>query len=380
MRHIIVDGTNHLVRLAIYSEPLFNSELIDISAVRLFLKFIHELVRFESPNKLHIVFDVGKDIKKQKISETYKKNRIQVSNTKEATTSITDEIVDKIRASRNILIKIMKRLINTHVYPILAVEGDTIIAYVAKLIQKANKDDEILIVSNDSDFYQLLDKSGKIKILRYSRSNYRKIDFETFIKDEGYIAQDVSHNFIEHLETLEDTLPYLRAPIGDATDNIIGIRGIGIGFIRKLTQIMSKHHKYAFNDFDDFAKFINSLNPSEFDRRYQKQLKLLKENLEHVRMNFKLISFKYAISELDNSSVFDVMSELKRDTENLQLSDFYSALNEYELNSDENDMLMYTELYMNLTKSSDVSDGIGEGFRAWERIIERLEKLAKNHE
>ena len=94
-------------------------------------------------------------------------------------------------------------------------EADDVIAAIIRKQKEKGKQSVIVIVSNDKDFYQLINKSKPvIMIKRIGRAyeNKRKFSYKDFVDKYGIEPHQWSH---------------ARSLMGDSSDNIPGIMGIG---------------------------------------------------------------------------------------------------------------------------------------------------------
>jgi len=382
-RILIVDGTNHLNRLLHVSKPLYNSELIDVSIIYSFIKFIINIAFMENVSEIHIVFDVGRDIKKQKLYSEYKGNRnIKISNRAESLGLLPEELYSKLRISRNYLITFFNIIPDVYVYPILSVEGDTVIAYIAKklLPQYISNNNKlyITIVSNDKDFYQLLKKRNTynnddniyIDILRYyTKDNiYKHIDFEEAINDLEYIDEKDKDIYKELIDDLAKNIPYYKTILGDMSDNIYGIKGIGSVFISKLIKYQIKYKISGFNSLDDFIEFMNYIYKNERinDNRFKKQLKTVLNNTNILEVNYKLMDFEYAINyQIPDISIMEIKDIYINKKENYRYNvhkhkELIECIYKLELDSDEilfNDIMNFVN-YMLKSNSNNIINNI----------------------
>ena len=360
---LIIDGTNHLNRL-LNSKPIYNSEFKEVGLVYRFIKFVVDVYNITIPDEIHLVFDVGRDLKKKKIFELYKSNRVLSGIKSEALGLLPEEMHRRLRESRDVLIKFFNLIPNVFVYPILAVEGDTIIAYITKLLLNNESNSEVIICSNDKDFYQLLD-SDNIKILRYykKQNEITFIDKRKAILDLGFLNEtdgkilDYSLNQLK--VSLSKSIPYYKAIIGDETDYIIGIKDLGLSFVRNLFKIQVIKGIQGFNSIDEFIKFLNDLHKNVSEKRFNNidNTNLIKEYNEvlsnkrfvnkliqfvkqmndkssnvykQFEINYKLISFDYAISELSSVVISDIHSIIKSKKELLEKKEVSEIINKIE--------------------------------------------------
>ncbi len=194
---IMVDGNNLLFRsyyaTAYSGQFMKNSNGFPTNALFGFANMINKIVNEEKPVYMIVAFDKGKTFRHDKYdfykggrSETPEELKIQFPKAKELLT-----------------------LMGIKYYEIDNYEADDIIGTFAKYCE-ADDNYDGLIISSDKDLLQLISKHVEMKLLKpkdYIR--YNEISFE----DEWGIKPI---NVID-----------LKALMGDASDNIPGVKGIG---------------------------------------------------------------------------------------------------------------------------------------------------------
>jgi len=173
-------------------------------------------------------------------------------------------------------------------------EADDIIAYLAKTASKSKK--KLTIVSSDKDFLQLVDEHVEV---------YAPVKKKTFTKG----------NIEEELQVLPENYNIVKALLGDNSDNLAGVKGLGIKTI--LSQFpdlvdkpgMTLDYVYniceeKMNDKKIFPKII-----TEWDR---------------VETNFKLMDLHE--TDLDEKEIAHVLEVLKSEMPKLQTGGFLHLL------------------------------------------------------
>jgi len=156
--------------------------------------------------------------------------------------------------------KLLKAL-NIHSFSLKRNEGDDIIAAVCGELERNGH--EAIIRGSDKDFIQLLSK--KVKISK---------DGETVIGDEFFKQNGITKN----LWILE------RALIGDTSDNIDGIKGLGPVRARKISErLIGEKNLITFLKENDFSG-----EPLEkFYIIIQKELKKVRRNIKLMKLDKK---------------------------------------------------------------------------------------------
>jgi DNA polymerase-1 len=195
-RLLLFDGHNLLCQ-AFYGIP--ERLLPDgrpIQGVVGFLGIMIKVIKTVEPTHILVVFDPEETAARTLLYENYKGNRRDLSNAPARENPFSQLAGIKI-ALEKLDIKYLEQ--PGH-------EADDMIASLA-----ANTDGEVIIVSTDTDFLQLV--NGRIKVFRYQGK--KSALFSEAAVQEKYGVHP--SRFIEY-----------KALVGDKTDNIMGIKGIGL--------------------------------------------------------------------------------------------------------------------------------------------------------
>ena len=225
---VLIDG-HALAYRAYYALPptLSTSKGELINAVFGFTSMLLNVLRDEKPDYIAVAFDVGKTFRHEKYKE-YKAHRI--------------EMPDELRTQMARIQEIVRAL----GIPIIEAEGYEADDVLGTLAQKAEKEGvEILIVTGDTDTFQLIDEHTRVLTSRRSFSDTIVYDQEGI--EERYGLQP--HQLIDY-----------KALVGDTSDNIPGVRGIGKKTATKLLQQYgSVEEIYAHLDEVKSSRFRNAL-------------------------------------------------------------------------------------------------------------------------
>ena len=225
---VLIDG-HALAYRAYYALPptLSTSKGELINAVFGFTSMLLNVLRDEKPDYIAVAFDVGKTFRHEKYKE-YKAHRI--------------EMPDELRTQMARIQEIVRALS----IPIIEAEGYEADDVLGTLAQKAEKEGaEILIVTGDTDTFQLIDEHTRVLTSRRSFSDTIVYDQEGI--EERYGLQP--HQLIDY-----------KALVGDTSDNIPGVRGIGKKTATKLLQQYgSVEEIYAHLDEVKSSRFRNAL-------------------------------------------------------------------------------------------------------------------------
>jgi DNA polymerase-1 len=190
MRLVLIDAANCLYRAFFALPPLRSSSGEPTNAVLGFVNMLNKVIREEAPDHVAVVFDArGKSFRHEFFPE-YKANRDAQPEDLSAQMPRVHELVDAYRI------------------PVLEVPGVEADDVIATLVAEAPDDAQIAIVSTDKDLMQLV---GEGVVL---------VDT---MKDRRLDAAAVEQRFGVPPEKVLDT----RALVGDPSDNIPGVKGIG---------------------------------------------------------------------------------------------------------------------------------------------------------
>ncbi len=181
---------------AFIKNPRINSKGYDTSTIFGFANSIFEILNKHKPTHLAVVFDSKEPTFRHIEFSGYKANR--------------QEMPDPIKNSLDYIFKFLES-INVKTYAKAGYEADDIIGTISKFLEK--KEFEVFMMTPDKDFAQLVSKN--IKMYRPS-SKWKP--------SEIWGVENVKEQFkIQNQSQVIDLL----ALMGDASDNIPGIPGVG---------------------------------------------------------------------------------------------------------------------------------------------------------
>ncbi|MGB9856183.1 MAG: DNA polymerase I [Caldisericum exile] len=192
---ILVDGSSIIFR-AYFALPKFSTSTgIPTSAVYGFLRMLLRILKDEKPNYLAVAFD--------KKVPTFR--HIEYKEYKSQRPKMPDELSLQFDVLKEVLIAL-----NIRYFELDGFEADDIIATFVEKLKGA--DLEILILSSDFDLAQLIQKNVKLLVTRKGVTKIEVYDEEKFIKEFGF----------EPVHLVD-----YKALLGDVSDNIEGVKGIG---------------------------------------------------------------------------------------------------------------------------------------------------------
>ena len=212
--HILIDGTNLFLRSYTASPKM--AEGTHVGGTIGFLSTLGSLIRILQPGACTIVWEGGGSARRRAIYPGYKGGR----KPQRFNRFYEDEIPDT-PENRDwqlvFLISLLKLLPVRQMY-VSDCEADDVIGYISRYCYK---EDEIVIVSSDHDYYQLVNERVKI----WSPNQKKIIDEATIIEKYGVHPR----NFC-----------LARCFEGDQSDNIPGVNGVGMKtLVKKFPQFLT---------------------------------------------------------------------------------------------------------------------------------------------
>ena len=239
---VLVDGNNLLFRsyyaTAYTGNIMRNKEGFPTNGVYGFVNMINKIISDEKPEYMMVAFDIGKTFRHEKY-ERYKDRRRETP----------DDLKVQFPVAKKILTAMGIKYLECAGY-----EADDIIGTISMWCEK-DPEYEALIVSSDKDLLQLISDETVVKLLK--TKDYIWMDKKTFNDTYGF---DPIH------------MIDLKALMGDASDNIPGVKGIGEkGAIKLVSEYKTIDNIYENIDKIKGATQIKLIDGKE-DAYYSKDL------------------------------------------------------------------------------------------------------------
>lgn len=248
------------------------------------LRSIGMNIRDFNPTKCIIVFDgKGGSMRRKKIFPDYKSGR--TGNNVLRREFFTDVEEEKISMRRQMVRTVQYLdLLPVQIFCIDNIEADDAIAYMTMQYFKP-KNSKVRIVSTDRDFLQLVDENIEV----YSPIK-KKIYNETQLKEEFGIH---SNNYLLY-----------RILSGDSSDNIPGIKGIGLKtLIKEFPEIVDR--ELSVEEIIEISRELCT------EKQVKKIHRSICENLEVIERNYKLMQLQETdISGVTKLQIFDKLEQL----------------------------------------------------------------------
>ncbi len=197
MKLMILDG-NSVINRAFYGvKPLTTREGLYTNAIYGFLNILEKMEKEEQPEAVCVAFDLHGPTFRHLRYDGYKANRH----------GMPEELAQQMPVMKQVL-----AAMNIPVYACQGWEADDVIGTVGKIC--GNNDWECVIVTGDRDSLQLIDEHVKVKLVisRPGQTTATLYDKEKFVEEYGFEP-----------EKMVD----LKALMGDSSDNIPGVAGVG---------------------------------------------------------------------------------------------------------------------------------------------------------
>ena len=277
---ILVDGTNLVFRsyyATAYSGNLMkNSKGMPTNAIFGFSNMINKIILEEKPTYMVVAFDIGKTFRHEEYKD-YKAGRSETP----------DELLIQLDKCKELL-----ECLGIKHYALQNYEADDIIGTFARM---CDNDDNFkgTIISSDKDLLQLISKDVDMKLL----------------KSKDYIRYNID-NFKDDWQINPENIIDLKALMGDSSDNIPGVSGIGEKTAIKLLS--------EYQTLDNIYEHIDEIKGK------------LKEKLVNDKANAYL---SYKLATIDKSIPLTItMDDVKvKRKDHDKLNKFYEEMEFYSL-------------------------------------------------
>lgn len=301
---VLIDGHSILNRAFFGVPPLTNSEGLHTNAVYGFLNIMFKILDEEKPDYLTVAFDRSEPTFRHQMFDAYKGTRKPMAQ----------ELREQVPVMKEVLQAMGIKIVEMPGY-----EADDLLGTIAGMAEVQGMD--VSIISGDRDLLQLATEKVKIRIPKTKR---------TGTEIEDYYAADV----VERYQVTPKEFIDVKALMGDSSDNIPGVPGIGektatnliVAYksienaYAHLEEITPKRAKTNLEEHYDMAQMSKTLAtievhaPIEFDMEAAKLTDLYTpEAYKYMkRLEFKnmLPRFSDDMSQNDLEKYFHVYHEL----------------------------------------------------------------------
>ena len=230
-RVLVIDGMNNFVRSYVV-DPTLDANGNPIGGLSGFLKILQKNIREIRPDKIVICWEgPSGSVKRRSINKNYKAGRKPPRLNRQFDLTPIEEKENKIQQHVRLLDYL--ELLPVTQLVIDGVEADDLIAWAvrAKYFDGWQK----VILSNDKDFYQLCDDDTVI---------VRPVTKE--IMNKARIIDDFNIH--------PDNFGLARAIVGDTSDNIAGVAGVGLPTVAKRLPFLKEEKSFDVADVIKYCK------------------------------------------------------------------------------------------------------------------------------
>lgn len=285
-RLMIVDAANSIYRAFFAIPPLRTRDGTPTNAAYGFINMLMKALRDEAPDHVVVVFDArGGSDGRRAIFADYKATRDAQPEDLSAQMPVVRELIDAYRI------------------PVLEVPGCEADDVIATLVARAPADADIAILSTDKDLMQLVSE---------------RVQLVDTMKGRRYGPAEVEERFgVPPARVLD-----LRALVGDPSDNIPGVKGIGEKGAAKLIaeygtleslleragEIAAARTRTVLQEQADAARLSKRLAALQDDVELPlgfDDLAVREPDRERLRQLFRRFEFTRLLAELDGAATSD---------------------------------------------------------------------------
>lgn len=257
-RLLVIDALNAYFRAYIV-DPSLSTNGQPIGGYKGFIKILQKLCREIKPDEIVIAWDgPGGSQKRKMVNKNYKEGRKPIRLNREVHTLTENEEMRNKVWQQHRLIEMLNHM------PVIqlvndGVEADDIISYVVQMPHY--KGWQKVIVSSDKDFYQLCD-------------------------DETVLHRPIQKVFLNKPRIIEEhgihptNFALARAIAGDKSDNLSGIRGVGLATISK---------RFPFFADEESVTLDKLIESCENDNTGLKVFSSIAESRDLIEENYKIM-------------------------------------------------------------------------------------------
>ena len=260
---VLIDGHSILNR-AFYGVPdLTNADGLHTNAVYGFLNIMFKILDQEKPEYLTVAFDVHAPTFRHEMFEEYKGTRKPMAEELRQQVPVIKEVLQAMG------VKIVEKA---------GLEADDILGTISRMSERRGL--EVSVISGDRDLLQLATEHVKIRIPKTKKG-------QTEIED--YYAEDVLNAYqVTPTEFID-----LKALMGDTSDNIPGLPGVGE---KTATKIITEYHS-----IENAHEHASELKPPRASKAIIEHwdLAVLSKTLATIKLDAE-IDYEFADAKLGN--------------------------------------------------------------------------------
>jgi len=257
-RVMIIDALNQFLRAYIVN-PTLSTNGDPIGGTAGFLKILQKLCREIKPDRVIICWDgQGGSARRKIVNKNYKEGRKPLRLNRDVKNlTEEEELQNKIWQQ----VRLVEYLNNFPVTQLVSdgAEADDVISFIVQ--HPGFWGWQKVIVSSDKDFFQLLDNETVA---------YRPTQKEILNKN----------NIVEKFGIHPTNFALARAIVGDKSDNLEGVPGVGLATVAKRLPFLAEEKTYGIDKVIEFCDNTNST---------LKAYKNISESEDLIKENYKLM-------------------------------------------------------------------------------------------
>lgn len=287
-RLVLIDGSSLIFRAFYAIRHLTTTDGIFTNGVYGFLNMYYGLMENYNPDYIGVAFDKSGPTFRHKDYEQYKGHRQETPSELSSQFGILKDVLDSLNIKHIALDDY---------------EADDIIGTLAK--EGAKEGMEVFLVTGDRDYLQLIDDNIKVLLTKKGISQLEEYDEKRILEDYG----------ITPIQLIE-----VKGLMGDASDNIPGVPGVGEktalkyirnygsidGLYENIDEITGKATKQKIVDNKDLAYLSRSLGTifTKVPLEYTVNDFLLQEpNYEELEEKYEKLEFSSFLAKLPTQEV-----------------------------------------------------------------------------
>ena len=323
---VLIDGHSILNRAFFGVPPLTNSEGLHTNAVYGFLNIMFKILDEEKPDYLTVAFDRSEPTFRHQMFDAYKGTRKPMAQ----------ELREQVPVMKEVLQAMGIKIVEMPGY-----EADDLLGTIAGMAEAQGMD--VSIISGDRDLLQLATEKVKIRIPKTKR---------TGTEIEDYYASDV----LERYQVSPKEFIDVKALMGDSSDNIPGVPGIG----EKTATNLIVAYKSIENAYAHLEEITPKRAKTNLEEHYDmaQMSKTLATIEVHAPIDFDMEAAK--LTDLYTPEAYVFMKRLE----------FKNMLTRFSDDMSQNDLEKYFHVYHELDEIQNFFDG----FSAKEAVVSFFEE------
>ena len=284
---LLIDGFNLAYRCFFAMPELTRADGFPTNAVHGWVKSLWKLADQEKPAATLVFFDLGGAQDRLALLPEYKAQR------EEMPAALVKQVP---------CIKAVTRAMGLVGVEKAGVESDDLLA--SQAVQLAALGHDVLIVSSDKDFAQIVGERIKIMLPPPSANpklGWRRLDAAGVVEKFGVPAAQI---------------PDFLALVGDSSDNIPGIEGVGPKTAARWLQ--------QFGSLEGVIEHARELKPERFQESVRALSDLIRRNLKLTTLNLALPTIAAQKPAADPETLFRLLEELEMKTSLAEARQRYS--------------------------------------------------------